>query len=296
MTVRVLHLADLHLDSAYGGRPGTRTVLRQATMESFDRAIALALDEELDVVVLAGDAFDEGALGHEYRSRFRAGVRRLASAGVHFIYATGNHDPGGAGSVARRLDLPGGSRALHSRIHLALDERPRQLVLERDGRPALEVCAIGHGSARVTEDLAPRLGQWSTNDLPRLCVLHTQVGGANGAGEHAAYAPSSAQSLARIDAHYWALGHVHVRGRAAPNIEAWYPGNVQGRNPKESGPKGGLLVELDAGGVASDVRFVALAGVEHRTYDLDFDGPKGCLLYTSPSPRDQRGSRMPSSA
>ena len=25
-------------------------------------------------------------------------------------------------------------------------------------------------------------------------------------------------------------------------------------------------------------------------------GHKGCLLYTSPSPRDQRGSRMPSSA
>ena len=25
-------------------------------------------------------------------------------------------------------------------------------------------------------------------------------------------------------------------------------------------------------------------------------GPPGCLLYTSPSPRDQRGSRMPSSA
>ena len=24
--------------------------------------------------------------------------------------------------------------------------------------------------------------------------------------------------------------------------------------------------------------------------------PNGCLLYTSPSPRDQRGSRMPSSA
>ena len=26
------------------------------------------------------------------------------------------------------------------------------------------------------------------------------------------------------------------------------------------------------------------------------DTPKICLLYTSPSPRDQRGSRMPSSA
>ena len=28
----------------------------------------------------------------------------------------------------------------------------------------------------------------------------------------------------------------------------------------------------------------------------DVDPPKNCLLYTSPSPRDQRGSRMPSSA
>ena len=31
--------------------------------------------------------------------------------------------------------------------------------------------------------------------------------------------------------------------------------------------------------------------------DFGFDkGPRACLLYTSPSPRDQRGSRMPSSA
>ena len=29
---------------------------------------------------------------------------------------------------------------------------------------------------------------------------------------------------------------------------------------------------------------------------LFHDGAKICLLYTSPSPRDQRGSRMPSSA
>ena len=34
----------------------------------------------------------------------------------------------------------------------------------------------------------------------------------------------------------------------------------------------------------------------HNHSDLDFESLKGCLLYTSPSPRDQRGSRMPSSA
>ena len=36
-----------------------------------------------------------------------------------------------------------------------------------------------------------------------------------------------------------------------------------------------------------------------RTFDLEYGGIReniSCLLYTSPSPRDQRGSRMPSSA
>ena len=33
-----------------------------------------------------------------------------------------------------------------------------------------------------------------------------------------------------------------------------------------------------------------------ETLTLDLDLATNCLLYTSPSPRDQRGSRMPSSA
>ena len=33
-----------------------------------------------------------------------------------------------------------------------------------------------------------------------------------------------------------------------------------------------------------------------RTVQLDVDPPNTCLLYTSPSPRDKRQSRMPSSA
>ena len=37
-----------------------------------------------------------------------------------------------------------------------------------------------------------------------------------------------------------------------------------------------------------------LAGLEFD--EEGFEGYSDCLLYTSPSPRDQRGSRMPSSA
>ena len=39
-----------------------------------------------------------------------------------------------------------------------------------------------------------------------------------------------------------------------------------------------------------------LTGVLPRKRSNDLTVPRTCLLYTSPSPRDQRGSRMPSSA
>ena len=52
-------------------------------------------------------------------------------------------------------------------------------------------------------------------------------------------------------------------------------------------------------GVNERVRLVEVDETCHGEASLDLDGPAltwGCLLYTSPSPRDQRGSRMPSSA
>ena len=53
----------------------------------------------------------------------------------------------------------------------------------------------------------------------------------------------------------------------------------------------GLGDDQDATGYFSDMM------VHQLSRDVkDGENPKTCLLYTSPSPRDQRGSRMPSSA
>ena len=51
----------------------------------------------------------------------------------------------------------------------------------------------------------------------------------------------------------------------------------------------GIVVFATVGGGGSgEVRIWSIAPGDEQ--------PKFCLLYTSPSPRDQRGSRMPSSA
>ena len=55
-----------------------------------------------------------------------------------------------------------------------------------------------------------------------------------------------------------------------------------------------LKAELGAAAVNEAVSVVILKS-EGRAFCVGYD-LNDCLLYTSPSPRDQRGSRMPSSA
>ena len=72
-------------------------------------------------------------------------------------------------------------------------------------------------------------------------------------------------------------------------------------NDTLSGLAGDDLLVADEGddellGGSGDDRLLGGLGDDILTGGPGFDTLFGCLLYTSPSPRDQRGSRMPSSA
>ena len=105
---------------------------------------------------------------------------------------------------------------------------------------------------------------------------------------HAAFAHATG-----VEKH-WFSGQ-HPAGNVGVQIHHTRP--IKGANsvwtlkPEDVAAIGKLFIS----GTYDASKVVALAGSEvidpqyYRTY-------KGCLLYTSPSPRDQRGSRMPSSA
>ncbi|MEZ6014549.1 MAG: metallophosphoesterase [Planctomycetota bacterium] len=256
MTFRFLHLADLHLDTPVGGRTeAVRERVRAAVHAAFDRAIERALDEDVHAVLIAGDAFDDPLLTQATAQRFRAALGRLAACGVTVAWCTGNHDPGGATVRSRRgraalLGLDDLARYGHERIHVFRSHRAvTALVHDKEGAPVASITSIGHKTEADGENLAQRLVRptdAALGGLPAIAMLHTQVDEASGAAEHARYAPCSARDLAAAGFDYWALGHVHVRGPVS-GAPAWYAGNPQGRNAKETGARGGLLVEVDAG-------------------------------------------------
>jgi DNA repair exonuclease SbcCD nuclease subunit len=66
-------------------------------------------------------------------------------------------------------------------------------------------------------------------------ILHGNEGGGT---DHDNYAPFSIKDLLEKEFDYWALGHIHKRTILSETPLIIYPGNLQGRNKKETGVKG----------------------------------------------------------
>ena len=253
MGFRFLHLGDLHLETAFGGQPGTRQRLAEAVFEAFDHAITFAVESQAHAVLIAGDAFDHDKFSLPGERRFLSALQRLTQAGIHVLYVTGNHDPGLAGGKAAGLGFVEAPAEVgpDAGLWLVRKATPKAIrILDLDGNPVGVVVGAGHPKEHVTTNLAAKFKRPKT-DLPVVGLLHTQVASARVASEHQPYAPSAREDYAQTGFDYWALGHVHVQQQVFDDLPVWYSGNLQGRNPKEIGPKGGLWVEIEAGEAAS---------------------------------------------
>ena len=258
--MRFLHIADVHLDTPFAGRSDeVRRRLREASREALRRAVSCALAERVHAVLLAGDLFDGERLSFQTERFLLDELGRLDEAGIPLIYASGNHDPGRDAQRTRPLAWP-------PSVELVGDGAPRRItVTDADGRDVGHVTAAGHASRRETGDLAAAFPPAREQSLPHVALLHTQVVGSRGADEHEPYAPCDLLRLLASGHDYWALGHVHLRQQLADTPAIHYPGNLQGRTHRESGPKGGLLVELGARGARARVEFRPCAPVRFET-------------------------------
>jgi DNA repair exonuclease SbcCD nuclease subunit len=239
--MRFLHLADVHLDTPFAGRAArVRSRLREAVRDAFRQAVDLAIAEEVDAVVIAGDLFDGTTFSFETERFLVTQFQRLAENRITVVYATGNHDPGSDPGRRGSILWPEG-------VHVSDGADPvRVQVHDRGGRLAGWITAVGHATPRESTDLSRHFPQ-PDGLLPEVAVLHAQVQSSTGAEEHDRYAPTTVEALTSKPYDYWALGHVHRRQEVRGDPAIYYPGNLQGRTPAESGPRGGLLVELAAG-------------------------------------------------
>lgn len=261
--MKFIHAADLHIDSplqgldGYEGAPVER--LRGATRQALVALVELALARRVDLLLLAGDVYDGNWIDFRTGLFFREQMLRLTRAGVRVFVVKGNHDA--ASQITRQLPSVDG-------VHEFSAARSETVDL-----PALGAAVHGRSfpQREVPEDLVPLY----PDPVPgrfNIGLLHTSLTGREG---HDPYAPTSVEVLAAKGYDYFALGHVHAREvlrEASPRIV--FPGNLQGRHARETGPKGCELVTVEDGVIAA-TEFVPLDTVRWHVLRMDVSGLDG---------------------
>ena len=238
--LKFLHAADIHLDSAlrglerYEGAPVED--IRGATRRAFDNLVELAIEEEVDFLLLVGDLYDGDWKDYNTGLFFVQRMGRLRDAGIRVFLVAGNHDA--ASQITRHLRLPDNVKTFSTR-------EPEQFVLDDLG---VAIYGQGFATRAVTEDISLAYPQGDPQFF-NIGLLHTCLDGKKG---HDPYAPCTLDGLRSKGYQYWALGHVHQREEVCRDPWIVFPGNIQGRHIRETGPKGCTLVVVD-NGVVQDV-------------------------------------------
>jgi exonuclease SbcD len=259
---RFVHAADLHLDTPFRGlerlADWLSPVLADATLRTWDRLVEATIARGADFLVLAGDVFDHTTPTLRAQFRIRDGLDRLAEAGIPVFWAHGNHDP--YATLDTNMEWP-------SNLVRFPPGKAHTHPVIRHGETLCTVSGISYPTRAVHDNYAALLTRPS--EAPwAVAVLHGNVGGQPG---HDNYAPASLSDLARQGFDYWALGHIHQHLALANEPWVIYPGNLQGRHPRETGRKGAVLVEVDAGGTARPV-FLPLNVVRWEVVTVDVTG------------------------
>ncbi len=253
-----IHCADIHLDSPLKGLAAQEghapRLIRTACRRAFEILVDHAIDQGVAFVVIAGDLYDGTWRDCNTGFFFIRQMARLSDAGIDVYLVYGNHDA--ESRITRHLTLP-------DNVHVFGSSAATTFIHDGTGTA---IHGRSFATPDVTENLVPSYPP-PVADVFNIGVLHTGLGGMGG---HANYAPCTLADLVARAYDYWALGHVHGSEILHRDPFVVFPGNIQGRHIRETGPKGYARVTVGDGSV--DVTSVAVDVVRWAHVNVDLTG------------------------
>ena len=228
--IRFIHCADLHLGSRFVGisteDPGLGKRMVGSTYRALDNIVAKANREAVDFVIFSGDIFDEKNETPYTRNYFKDALSRI-NAQCYIAY--GNHD------YERKWE---DSIPLPSNAHVFGDTPDTFLYPPSETEAIVEIIGVSHSKKETYDNLTA--GIRGSSRRFTIGVVHCDVNG----DPKSKYSPVRLNEMLGNRVDYWALGHIHKSEILSTEPYVVYPGNTQGRDPTESGPKGAYLITV----------------------------------------------------
>jgi exonuclease SbcD len=275
--LRIIHTADVHLGARHDDLGEQAAAQRERQFAAFKAAVDLALQERVDLFLVAGDLFDSNVQPRRSVERVAAELRRLAEARVRSVIIPGTHDCYDRASIYRAYDLAtmatgqaaGGGSAMPDGMVTVLDSDRPSVHL-----PALDATVHARIFGTKRAPYSPLRDPIVTGDGPavtwRIGLLHGSIS-IPGKTEYDEVVVTT-DEIARSGLDYLALGHWHSmqQGKAGPVTYA-YAGAPEAVALDQAGAGKVLLVELDQRDGQHSVTIDARSVGRTRFEKLDID-------------------------
>ena len=306
--VRLIHTADLHLDSAFSSRFSKEEAeeRRRNLLIAWNKLLQYGIERKVQAILISGDLFDSPVVSRSTMEIFLSSIRKNPE--ISFFYLRGNHDT--KNTFRFRDDLPknlflfskeGKKYRLKEKLVLLgqefygterRNEFPEEpygterrsefpeesygteslLELPEEPEELVEEELLSPSSAKDAVQSIWNLKEEDCNIL----MLHGALreGGPEVQNEQGI----SLKQLSRYPIHYLALGHIHKREEGkCGSLYYIYPGCLQGRGFDEEGEKGFYYLEIEEETKEIKAEFVPLKEGEFRIIPLFLSEEDGTL-------------------
>lgn len=306
--VRLIHTADLHLDSAFSSRFSKEEAeeRRRNLLIAWNKLLQYGIERKVQAILISGDLFDSPVVSRSTMEIFLSSIRKNPE--ISFFYLRGNHDT--KNTFRFRDDLPknlflfskeGKKYRLKEKLVLLgqefygterRNEFPEEpygterrsefpeesygteslLELPEEPEELVEEELLSPSSAKDAVQSIWNLKEEDCNIL----MLHGALreGGSEVQNEQGI----SLKQLSRYPIHYLALGHIHKREEGKyGSLYYIYPGCLQGRGFDEEGEKGFYYLEIEEETKEIKAEFVPLKEGAFRIVTIFLSEEDGTL-------------------
>ena len=253
--VKVLHCADLHFDTPFKElSKEISDTSKNELLEVFKNIIDLAIDENIEVLLIAGDVFDNLTVNKNTLFFISDQIRRIKN--IKVFISPGNHDPYNEKSFYSMINWP-------ENVYIFKGDMEFKEVKE------LNLIVWGAGFRQNYENETLLRGINVDNDKINIMILHGEIASNNSKNE---YNPIYINDIYKSNIDYIALGHKHkFSGILKEGMTTYaYSGCPQGRGFDEEGEKGVIIGEVYKSG--TNLEFFPVYKRKYVTKEIDITG------------------------
>ena len=302
--VKLIHTADLHLDSAFRSRFTKEEAenRRQKQLMAWKELLSFAVEKKVQGILIAGDLFDSPVVSHGTMDFFLSTIAEHPE--ISFFYLRGNHDT--ENTFRYQENLPknlflfsdkGKKYRLNDRLLLAGVEYGTKDISFGENKGATQGAGQAAEQAVEQETVhgAEALSKNETESEEESKFLKLKEEDCNILLLHGALYQGTPKgeavqgeegiflkNLEKLPLSYIALGHIHKGGEGKLNNGAlWaYPGCLQGRGFDEEGERGFLYLKVEEEKKEIRKEFISIKQGEFRILEIELledEGTLACL-------------------